>query len=261
MIFNSAKNHMESTQLWRIVQRMPKGALLHCHLGAMVDLEWLFTQAVEMNGMVIYASEALSHERVRGRIDVNIRIEFSASCEDVEAGSRKGIWEAGYEPMRKVSLKRAAETFPSGGKEGFCQWMKERCSITQTEAVSNHLGVDDIWRKLQSAFMTITPVVYYEPITRKFLRKFLETAYADGIRWIEMRGMTRSFRLEGEPELKENRLELVRVFREVIDQFMGSEEGKGFWGVRLIWDTLRSFDDEAIVAGMFLTNSIRLLFH
>ncbi|PVH79799.1 adenosine deaminase [Cadophora sp. DSE1049] len=260
MIFNSAKNHMETTQLWRIVQRMPKGALLHCHLGAMVDLEWLFQQAVQTEGMVIYASEALSHEKVRERIDVNVRIEFSASCDEVEDGSGKGIWEAGYEPMKNIPLNHAAETFPSGGKAGFCKWMKSRCSITQSEAVSNHLGVDAIWRKLQSAFMTITPIVYYEPLTRKFLRKFLETAYADGIRWIEMRGMTRSFRLEGEGEWKENRLELVRVFQEVIDEFMGSEEGKGFWGIRLIWDTLRSFEDEAIIADMKLCLQAKKLY-
>ncbi|KAK0101057.1 hypothetical protein ONS95_012955 [Cadophora gregata] len=258
MTFNSARNHMETTHLWRIVQRMPKGALLHCHLGAMVDLEWLFEQAVRTEGMVIYASEALSDKKNRERIDVNIRIEFSTSVEKVENG--KGIWEEGYEPMTKVSLKNAAVTFPSDERSGFCAWMKSRCSITQTEAVSNHLGVDAIWRKLQSAFMTITPIVFYEPVTRKFLRKFLETAYADGIRWIEMRGMTRSFRLEGEAELKENRLELVRVFKEVIDEFKGSEEGKGFWGIRLIWDTLRSFEDEAIVTDMKICMQAKKLY-
>ncbi|KAH7310081.1 adenosine deaminase family protein-like protein [Rhexocercosporidium sp. MPI-PUGE-AT-0058] len=261
MIFNSAKNHMESTQLWKIVQRMPKGALLHCHLGAMVDLEWLFEQAVQTSGMFVSASEALSDAEVRGRPDVNVKIEFSANCvREKSEEKEEGIWEVGYEALKKVPLKNAAETFPDGGKAGFLRWMKDRCSVTQSEAVQNHLGVDDIWKKLQSAFVTITPIVYYEPITRKFLRKFLQTAYADGIRWVEMRGMTRSFRLEGEDELVENRLQLVRVFREEIDAFKASEEGKGFWGCRLIWDTLRSFDDEAIITDMKLCMTAKKLY-
>ncbi|KAH9217599.1 adenosine deaminase [Leptodontidium sp. 2 PMI_412] len=264
MIFNSAKNHMDRTQLWKIVQKMPKGALLHCHLGAMVDLEWLFEQAVQTRGMVVSATEALSDRWVRARADVSVKIEFSAGCEskgeEEGDGKGKGIWEAGYEALKKVPLKNAAESFPDGGKAGFLKWIEDRCSITQTEAVQNHLGVNDIWKKLQAAFVAITPIVYYEPITRKFLRRFLTTAYADGIRWVEMRGMTRSFRLEGEEELVENRLQLVRVFREEIDAFMASEEGKGFWGCRLIWDTLRSFDDEAIITDMKLCMQAKKLY-
>ncbi|KAL2067767.1 hypothetical protein VTL71DRAFT_15863 [Oculimacula yallundae] len=225
MIFNSAKNHMETTKLWKIVQKMPKGSLLHCHLGAMVDLEWLFDQAVQTEGMVISATEALVDKKSRERAVV--KIEFSGTAAE---GSGKTIWDDEYGVGSKVELKSAAETFPDGGKAGLLKWLKERCSVTQTEAMQNHLGVDDIWNKLQASFVMITPVVYYEPITRKFFRKFLETAYKDGIRWIEFRGMTRSFRLEGQTEMVENRLQLVRVYREEIDKFMASEEGKGFWG-------------------------------
>ena len=29
MMFNAAKSHMERTHLWKIVRKMPKGALLH----------------------------------------------------------------------------------------------------------------------------------------------------------------------------------------------------------------------------------------
>lgn len=39
MMFTLAKDRMESTRLWKIVKRMPKGCLLHSHLEAMVDSE------------------------------------------------------------------------------------------------------------------------------------------------------------------------------------------------------------------------------
>ena len=72
------------------------------------------------------------------------------------------------------------------------------------------------------------------------------------MKWVEMRGMNRNFRLEGEDEHAERRLDLVRVIDEEISTFMKSEEGKGFWGVRLIWDTLRSFNTETIIEGLFV---------
>jgi adenosine deaminase CECR1 len=40
MCFTLAKERMESTMLWKIVKKFPKGALLHAHLEAMVDSEW-----------------------------------------------------------------------------------------------------------------------------------------------------------------------------------------------------------------------------
>ncbi|PBP22780.1 cat eye syndrome critical region protein [Diplocarpon rosae] len=214
MIFNSAKNHMKSTQLWRIVQKMPKGALLHCHLGATVELEWVFETAISTPGMVISASEALNDAESRERAVV--KIEFSKSLEIGESS----IWQGAYNTYAKIPLKTSAQTFPDGGKVGFLKWIKDRCSVTQTEAVQHHLGVDAIWRKLQAAFVLITPVVYYEPVTRKLIRRFLKTAYEDGIRWVEVRGMTRSFRLEGQEQLVENRLEIVRVYKEEIDRFV-----------------------------------------
>ncbi|PBP24882.1 cat eye syndrome critical region protein [Diplocarpon rosae] len=214
MIFNSAKNYMKSTQLWRIVQKMPKGALLHCHLGATVDLEWVFETAISTPGMVISASEALTDAESRERAVV--KIEFSKNLET--GGS--SIWQRGYNAHAKLPLTNSAKMFPDGGKVGFLKWITDRCSVTQTEAVQHHLGVDAIWRKIQAAFVLMTPVVYYEPITRELIRRFLKTAYEDGIRWVEVRGMTRSFRLEGQEQLVENRLEIVRVYKEEIDRFV-----------------------------------------
>ncbi|KAH8766212.1 cat eye syndrome critical region protein [Hyaloscypha finlandica] len=245
MIFNLAKSHMEKTSLWKICQKMPKGALLHCHLGAMVDLEWVIETAIETEGVCICSlGGGLVSEEVREKADVRILFQKNGNAD----GS--SIWKKGYMSKTWVSLKSAAERFPNGGREGFVQWLKSKCTITQEDNVAHHLGVDEIWRKLQGAFRTIAPIEFYEPITRGFIRRFLLTVKEDGVKWVEMRGMNRNFRLEGEDEHAERRLDLVRVIDEEISTFMKSEEGKGFWGVRLIWDTLRSFNTETIIEDM-----------
>lgn len=251
MIFNSAKNHMKSTELWKIVQRMPKGALLHCHLGAMVDFEWLFNEAISTPGMCISAPVALADEHVREK--GTLKIEFSTKP---NAGG-ESIWSPDYESFSRIPLTDAADTFP-GGKKNFVAWIKRRCSVTQSVALQQHLGVDDIWKKLQSAFILITPVIFYEPITRKFIRKFLQTCNEDGVKWVEMRGMTRSFRLEGQEEAPENRLALTGIIHEEIEKFKISLEGKGFWGCRMIWDCLRSFGTEDIITGPSLASAFEV---
>ncbi len=116
-------------------------------------------------------------------------------------------------------------------------WLKSRSTITQEDSMSHHLGVDDIWRRLLGGFRIIGPIEFYESITRGFIRKFLGTLAQDGVRWVEMRGMTRNVRLEGEDTPKENRLELVRALSEETENFMRSEEWRQLLGARLTWDT------------------------
>jgi hypothetical protein len=52
---------METTKLWQIIKKMPKGALLHAHMDAMVDFDFLFDVLLTMPGMHIYCNKSLSN--------------------------------------------------------------------------------------------------------------------------------------------------------------------------------------------------------
>ena len=234
---------MESTKLWKIVQRMPKGALLHCHLGAVVDLAWVLETAIETKGICISAERALTGSDVRE--EAGVEMVFSRSGQ--EGG--ESIWHHGYVPFTLVPLKEAAESFTDGGREGFVEWMKGRCSITLQDSIQHHHGVDEVWRKMQGAFQMITPVIFYEPILRAFIRKFFLTLVEDRVLWVEMRGMSPRLRLEGQEGLADNPLELLRIVGEEIEMFKATQEGKNFWGARLIWDSLRTKTNEELVTG------------
>jgi adenosine deaminase CECR1 len=60
MMFSLAKERMEKTQLWQIIRKMPKGALLHAHMDAMVDFDFLFATLLETKGMHIYSLTRMS---------------------------------------------------------------------------------------------------------------------------------------------------------------------------------------------------------
>lgn len=65
MMFSLAKERMESTRLWQIVRKMPKGALLHAHMDAMVDFDYLFGVLLETEGMHIFSKGHLGSEVAR----------------------------------------------------------------------------------------------------------------------------------------------------------------------------------------------------
>lgn len=51
---------MENTKLWKIIRKMPKGALLHAHMDAMVDFDFLFETLLATPGMHIHCMHAIS---------------------------------------------------------------------------------------------------------------------------------------------------------------------------------------------------------
>ncbi|TVY16243.1 Adenosine deaminase 2-A, partial [Lachnellula arida] len=214
MMFNIAKEYMETTKLWKIVLKMPKGALLHCHLGAMVDLHWVFNAALSEKGMCISATEPLSSPDVREKAG----IKFAFSKTPHENGC--SIWSEKYEPNTFVPVTVAADSYPDGGRGGWVRWMKDRCSITQSESLDHHLGIDDVWRKLNAAFAIVPGIVYYEPVMRKFLREFFRTLLKDGVRWVKFRTapFTR-FVLEGQEEACSDPSGVMRAIAEEIEGF------------------------------------------
>jgi hypothetical protein len=62
-MFSLAKERMETTQLWKIIRKMPKGALLHAHMDAMVDLDFLFSTLLATPGIHIHCHHGLSTEQ------------------------------------------------------------------------------------------------------------------------------------------------------------------------------------------------------
>ena len=75
MMFSLAKDRMEKTKLWQIVRKMPKGALLHAHMDAMVDFDYLFNVLLETKGMHIYSAQHLGTEEARGGASFKFRFQ------------------------------------------------------------------------------------------------------------------------------------------------------------------------------------------
>lgn len=247
MMFTLAKERMESSKLWKIVKKMPKGALLHCHLDAMGDLDWQINEAFATEGLQLFAEAPLDTQKTRDATP----FYFQYAGEVADSASLPSIWSAGYQPKVGVPLVQAAESFPDGGRDGFIKWFKSRVTITPHESLNHHLGIDEVWRNFMSGFPILASLHFYEPVFRKWIRRILSELYADGVRWVDFRSVFYApWYPTGKTEPDADHENALRALEEEIEAFKNSDEGKGFWGARLIWTSMRSAPTKSLVEDM-----------
>ena len=252
LVFTLARQRMEKCETFKILEKMPKGALLHAHLDAMIDVDWMIEQAFE-EGMCLSAPFAMmktKRDEVWGRAG-GLEMRFYPKAE-IKA-TTKSIWIEGYTANEPVSLKDAAARFPEGGEAGFRRWLRNKCIITTDESICHHHGLDAIWRKFQSTFPTIGWMLFYEPIFRKALQRLFGQLAADGLSYVDLRcAFMFEWRKTGNSHGEPDFMDWFKTFGEEIEKFKASEAGQsvGFKGARMIWTVIRSMDNKTIIPRM-----------
>ncbi|OTB09145.1 hypothetical protein M426DRAFT_51009 [Hypoxylon sp. CI-4A] len=244
MMFSLSKERMERTKLWKIVRKMPKGALLHAHLDAMVDFNYLIDVLFDTPGMHLRADQPLTTAEARDAAKITFRFFKKPRTEG-------NIWSNDYKPDTSISLSQAADAFPDGGKPGFVKWLYSRCTLSRTDAVSQHHGVDHIWQKFYKCFRVVNSMIHYEPMFRAFLRRLMGLLKADGVNYCEIRfSWALDYYREGSEAPEPDHGAMMDVLDDEVARFRASEEGKGFWGLRTIWATLRFCPTREIIQNM-----------
>lgn len=178
--FATARSKIAKTDLFKVVKKMPKGAVLHAHLNAMLPYDTVFQTMMNTPGMVMSAKTNLATEENRNMT----AIKFGHSNTSIPAGP--SIWTAKYVPGTLVNMTTAANSFP-GGKASFLAFLKSKVTLTAEDYHEAELGIDAIWRKFQGIFNTVRTTWAYEPLIRQFLQTLFKSLAADNIRWLEVR--------------------------------------------------------------------------
>ncbi|KAI4159016.1 MAG: hypothetical protein L6R39_000441 [Caloplaca ligustica] len=244
MMFSLAKQRLEQSKTYQILKKMPKGALLHAHLDAMIDPHFLVDQVLTTEGMVMQASQGL--HTAEAREQASVTFEYSNSLDS----SAPSIWSDSYQAGHLVPVTVAAESFP-GGLEGFKAWLVSRATITPEESLDHHHGIDAIWQKFGSCFPVLGSIFRYEPIFRASIQRLFRQLRADGLQWADLRmAFVAKFWKKGHDEPDAGQEALFQAFGEELAKFQTTEEGNGWWGCRFIWTTLRMYGKREMVDHM-----------
>jgi adenosine deaminase CECR1 len=248
VMFNLAKGRMEKTKLWKIVEKMPKGSLLHAHMDAMFDIDFLIDQAFSTPGIHMSAPKPLVTETDWEWAPVSFRY----SSQPLETSEDKpSIWTETYEASSLISIQKAASSFPKGGEKGFREWLTSRCVLLPEHSYHHHHGVDAIWSYFTKTFPVIDSLLMYEPIFRAGLHRMLGQLASDGVSYVEFRiGFVFEYRREGCDEAEKNVSAWFRMVEDVLAEFKKTEAGKNFHGFRIIWTAIRRFSNKVLVGTM-----------
>jgi len=206
-------------------------------------VDWLYTQAIETKGMKISSNVPLTTKASLD--DASVSFQFNA-----KSSGEADLYSPSYNAGDFVEVSEAAEKFPHGGKEGFLKFLIKLSSITPEESLRHDEGLNKIWARFQSMFLVFQGLSYYEPIFRTYCYRVLSQLHADGIRYADVRiAFLLNQRPRNEGEIKDYPHQMA-ILQDEIEKFKNSEEGKGFWGVRVIWTALRFQAQEEIMENM-----------
>jgi adenosine deaminase CECR1 len=156
---------------------MPKGALLRADCWSLVDIDHIIETALRTPGVCISCSSShLATAEARREAGLCIRYRDKVDADDCS------LWTDDYKPGTFISLTKAADSYPEGGRGGFAEWLKGRCrtprqnpNLRETTTASS--GGSDLTARM----------LFYEPLWRVFLQRLMTNLVEDGISWLELR--------------------------------------------------------------------------
>ncbi|KAF8559676.1 Metallo-dependent hydrolase [Imleria badia] len=228
MEFLTGKSIIQKTKLFRIISKMPKGALLHTHLDLTVGARTLLDIALRHPAIHISAPEWITSANM-AFIQPNLRPITTNSNASVTS-----LTDPAYHPDAWVPLATARERFdaPLGGPDGFDRWLISKMSINPSDAYITHNN-------------NIRNLVYYFPIWGEYIRHFLQQTFEDGIFYVEARiNFSPRFMIGADGEENVPHVDWLRTFNLVVDQF--KKEHPDFFGAKIIYSVVRDCDGDLL---------------
>ncbi|KAB8222701.1 hypothetical protein BDV33DRAFT_55325 [Aspergillus novoparasiticus] len=240
------RDEVQETELWRILQKMPKGSLLHAHMETMFDIDIVIEEAFKTPGIHIYAPKPLTTQR-----DYEEGIFYFRYSPPVQnSENRPTLWDPSYEPSILISLHKAAASFPDGGEAGFRDWLKKRCIFASEHSYHEH-GSDDMLNTYKTLSSVVNSLLSYEPILRSCLRWMFSRLADDGISYVEIRSLfTFPYIREGSSAPEEDYSAWCQAFQEELELFRSTEEGRTLCGARIVWTASRTLSNREISGSM-----------
>ncbi|KAF6816575.1 adenosine/AMP deaminase [Colletotrichum sojae] len=259
-MFGLARGRIATTMLWNITRRMPKGALLHAHLTAMLPFDKLLRIVLDTPGMHVRSSVSLATPTQRQTakvyfkyINVDLPTTASISTVSVNDPAYPSDGQGGWWP-----LQQAADAFP-GGEASFSEFALSKMMIQPEDARRHDLGVDEVWQRFEPFFDQGGTMLEYEPIVRQFWGELFQELVEDRISWVEIRagGSKGKLVLNGTNEPDPDDADIWwTVMQEELDSFKAARaESAGtdadgsvdpFHGARVIYSQARGARKESI---------------
>ncbi|XP_015127297.1 adenosine deaminase 2 [Diachasma alloeum] len=226
--FLPAKNFLkdlgeiEQSEVFKIIKKLPKGAVLHAHDTAFVHWEFVYNITFRENLYICDRDEELS-------------LQFFQT------------------PLNTCDWKLLSDLRKD---PAVADSLNERIRRKMTMLVENpdekYPDIDAAWAKFMDIFMFITPMLTYRPVWQDHYYQGLKELYEDNVLYLELRStLPALYELDGR-EYKP--LEVVGIYKNVTARF--KEDYPDFIGAKIIYAPLRMMSETEI--GNFINEAVEM---
>ncbi|XP_038131451.1 adenosine deaminase 2-A [Cyprinodon tularosa] len=226
--FFKAKPFIERSSIYKLLQKMPKGAALHIHSSSLVSAEWLVKN-------VTYRP----HCYICFTWDNSVRFLFS---------NRQPFprWDCFYWQLLE-SLRARIED-----NAAFDNSLIQHLTLFTEDPDGEYPNQDVVWEKFEKAFIATAGLVAHAPILRDYIYQGLEELHKDNVMYLELRsGLSRMYELDGTIH---DKIWTLKMFQEVTSKF--KQNHPDFFGARIIISVHRALGVSEVKAAV--TEAIQL---
>ncbi|XP_041820216.1 adenosine deaminase 2-A [Chelmon rostratus] len=220
--FFRAKPLIQKSAIFKLLQKMPKGAALHIHTSSLVSAEWLVKN-------VTYRP----HCYICFTWDNSVRFLFS----DRQPFPR---WDCFYWQLLETLRARIGDT------AGFDNSLMQHLTLFTEDPDGEYPSQDVVWDKFEKAFIAAAGLITHAPVLRDYFYKGLGELHLDNVMYLELRsGLSRTYELDGTIHGK---VWTLKTFQEVTKKF--TTDHPDFLGARIIISVHRALGVSEVKAAV-----------
>lgn len=242
---------IEKTHVFRVAQRMPKGAHLHIHFNSCLQPEVLLDVARGMDRMFIWSNMPLTPDDDYLNYE---RCELQFSILPPEREDPGNLFHASYTPKQTMQFRAFLAAFPPDYPYAptAYAWLRRKLLFNEDDAHDKLQTSYGAWQKFNGRTRMMKGLFNYESAYRTYTRALLEDFVRDNIQYAEIRPnfmTTNQLRTDdGVGEI--GNVGIMEIIIEEYERFQREKEGGYFAGLKVIYCTPRSFDPEAVEAAL-----------
>uniref|UniRef100_A0A671SVZ4 adenosine deaminase n=1 Tax=Sinocyclocheilus anshuiensis TaxID=1608454 RepID=A0A671SVZ4_9TELE len=205
--FFKVRHIVQKSPVFKLLQKMPKGAALHIHSSAMVSVDWLVMNATYR-----------PHCYICFTWDGSVQFLFSTNTPFLRWGC--SFWKR-LDVLRAKLIKQIT----------FLSLMRNLTLFTEDPEMSCTTQ-DAVWDRFENTFMALSGLITYAPVFKDYIYQGLKELYEDNIMY---QGPRFAYELDGTTH---DRAWSLEVYRNITEQFRANHPD--FIGSRLIFSVHRS---------------------